>query len=297
MKQLLPVEPLAGERARPADFIYEPSPQAVLNELLPRYVETTTDLMGFEATIPDGPSFIAVWSALFQNGIYDFSTNSPSPRILDCGANIGLSCLFFKQRYPDSRITAFEPDPKIFAYLKGFVAHAKLSDIELVPKGVWSSATNLSFYSEGSDGGRICCIGAPPAKVIEIQTVRLRDYLCEPIDFLKIDIEGAETEVIIDCADSLEYVNRLFVEYHSFIAQPQTLDQILTVLRHAGFRVQIHPGMKAEKPFLDVFDHRDRPHGSGDQNEKRSRSSAGCAESVSSQRSGLCRNRRFREKK
>ena len=222
---------------------------------LPRYVETTTDLMGFEATIPDGPSFIAVWSALFQNGIYDFSTNSPSPRILDCGANIGLSCLFFKQRYPDSRITAFEPDPKIFAYLKGFVAHAKLSDIELVPKGVWSSATNLSFYSEGSDGGRICCIGAPPAKVIEIQTVRLRDYLCEPIDFLKIDIEGAETEVIIDCADSLEHVNRLFVEYHSFIAQPQTLDQILTVLRHAGFRVQIHPGMKAEKPFLDISEH------------------------------------------
>jgi len=40
VKQLLPVEPPAGERARPADFIYEPSPQAVLNELLPRYVET-----------------------------------------------------------------------------------------------------------------------------------------------------------------------------------------------------------------------------------------------------------------
>ncbi len=40
VKQLLPVEPPRGERARPADFIYEPSPQAVLNELLPRYVET-----------------------------------------------------------------------------------------------------------------------------------------------------------------------------------------------------------------------------------------------------------------
>ena len=222
---------------------------------LPRYVETTTDLMGFETTIPDGPSFIAVWSALFQDGIYDFSTNSPSPRILDCGANVGLSCLFFKRRFPDSRITAFEPDPTIFAYLKDFVARAKLSGIELVPKGVWSSATNLSFYSEGSDGGRICCIGAQAAKVIEIQTVRLRDYLCEPIDFLKIDIEGAETEVLIDCADSLQYVNRLFVEYHSFIAQPQTLDQILTVLRHAGFRIQIHSGIKSEKPFFDIPEH------------------------------------------
>ena len=221
---------------------------------LPRYVETTTDLTGFEATIPDGPSFVAVWSELFQNGIYDFSTNNPSPRILDCGANVGLSCLFFKRRFPDSKITAFEPAPKIFAYLKRFVARAKLSGIELVPKGVWSSATNLRFSSEGSDAGRIC-IGAQAPKVIEIQTVRLRDYLCEPIDFLKIDIEGAETEVIIDCADSLEYVNRLFVEYHSFIAQPQTLDQILTVLRHAGFRVHIHPVMKAERPFLGISEH------------------------------------------
>jgi FkbM family methyltransferase len=222
---------------------------------LPRYVETTTNLMGFKATIPDGPSFHAVWRALFQNGIYDFSTNSPSPRILDCGANIGLSCLFFKRRFPDSRITAFEPDPTIFAYLKDFVACGKLSGIELVPKGVWSSATKLSFYSEGSDGGRINRVGAQAGKVIEIETVRLRDYLCEPIDFLKIDIEGAETEVIIDCADSLEYVDRLFVEYHSFTGQPQTLDQILTVLRHAGFRVHIHPGMQAEKPFLDIPEH------------------------------------------
>ncbi|HLQ35931.1 MAG TPA: ATP synthase F1 subunit gamma [Chloroflexota bacterium] len=40
LKQLLPVEPPAGERARPADFIYEPSAEAVLNQLLPRYVET-----------------------------------------------------------------------------------------------------------------------------------------------------------------------------------------------------------------------------------------------------------------
>jgi FkbM family methyltransferase len=221
---------------------------------LPRYVETTTNLMGFKATIPDGPSFIAGWSEIFQNRIYDFSTNNRSPRILDCGANVGLSCLFFKQRFPDCKITAFEPDPKIFAYLSRFVASAKLPAVELVPKGVWSSATSLRFSSEGSDAGRIC-IGARAANVIEIQTVRLRDYLCEPIDFLKIDIEGAETEVIVDCADSLDYVSRLFVEYHSFIAQPQTLDHILTVLRHAGFRIQIHQVFKAENPFLGIPEH------------------------------------------
>jgi FkbM family methyltransferase len=221
---------------------------------LPRYVETTTNLVGFEVTIPDGPSFVAAWTEIFHNRIYDFSTNNSSPRILDCGANVGLSCLFFKQRFPDCRLTAFEPDPKIFAYLSQFVASAKLPAIELVAKGIWSSVTSLKFFSEGADSGRICMGGRAP-NMIEIQTVRLRDYLCEPIDLLKIDVEGAETEVIIDCADKLEYVSRLFVEYHSFIAQPQTLDQILTVLRRAGFRVQIHEFSKAEKPFLGISEH------------------------------------------
>jgi hypothetical protein len=91
--------------------------------------------------------------------------------------------------------------------------------------------------------------------VIEIQTVRLRDYLCEPIDLLKIDIEGAETEVIIDCTDRLTCVRRLFVEYHSFTGRPQTLNQILTVLRHAGFRVQIHEVSKTERPFFGISEH------------------------------------------
>jgi FkbM family methyltransferase len=221
---------------------------------LPRYVETTTNLLGFEVTIPDGPSFIAAWSDIFQNGIYDFSTNNSSPRILDCGANVGLSCLFFKHRFPDCCITAFEPDPKIFAYLSAFTASAKLSGIHLVPKGVWSSATNLRFSSEGSDAGHIC-IGAPAARAIEIQTVRLRDYLCEPVDFLKIDIEGAETEVILDCADSLENVSRLFVEYHSFPHRPQSLHQILSILNTAGFRVQLTSVFTSSQPFLRLHTH------------------------------------------
>jgi hypothetical protein len=69
-----------------------------------------------------------------------------------------------------------------------------------------------------------------------VRTVRLRDYLDQPIEFLKLDIEGAEVPVLLDCSDRLEQVEHLFVEYHSFIGLPQPLDCLISILRSAGFR-------------------------------------------------------------
>lgn len=217
---------------------------------LPRYVHTVTNLPGFEIEIPDGPSFAAVWTEVFEREIYNFNANTSSPRILDCGANVGLSCLYFKSRFPNSRITAFEPDPAIFNCLERMMNFGKLHDVELIPKAVWSSETTLQFTSEGSDAGRIDCENS--SKSINIQTIRLNEYLREPIDFLKIDIEGAETEVICDCAENLHNVNNLFVEYHSFLGKPQTLHNLLATLNNAGFRLQIQDVGIAAKPFLEV---------------------------------------------
>jgi F-type H+-transporting ATPase subunit gamma len=63
VKQLLPVEPPKGEQAKPADFIYEPSPTAVLNELLPRYVETLI----FQAVLESAASFFAAQMVAMRN--------------------------------------------------------------------------------------------------------------------------------------------------------------------------------------------------------------------------------------
>jgi hypothetical protein len=110
----------------------------------------------------------------------------------------------------------------------------------------------LPFQPDGADSGRIELAGQSVG--IEIETIRLFDYLDQPVDFLKIDIEGAETEVLLDIAPRLGCVRNLFVEYHSFARHLQTLDQILLVLRQAGFRVQVQPGRYASQPFLKVED-------------------------------------------
>jgi len=217
---------------------------------LPRYVETASDLPGFFFIFPDAASFLASWDEIFGKEIYNFNPVNDAPRILDCGANVGVSCLYFRKHFPNARITAFEPDPKIFAYLQTNLTNAGYIDVKLIPKGVWSSATTLRFQSEGSDGGRIC--NGEATNIINIPTVRLRDYLNESVDLLKIDIEGAETEVILDIAPVLKNVRNIFVEYHSFEKQPQTIGKLVQTLIDAGFRIHFHPMNVMPRPFIKV---------------------------------------------
>ena len=82
--------------------------------------------------------------------------------------------------------------------------------------------------------------------------VRLRDFLDSRVDFLKLDIEGAEVEVINDCQDRLHNIEHLFVEYHSPLGQKQQLDIILTALTNSGFRYQIKDVFSAKAPYLKV---------------------------------------------
>lgn len=215
---------------------------------MPRYQPTTTNIFGQPLEIIDSASFISTFRQIFEDQIYRFSSSTDRPYILDCGANIGLSVIYFKRRYPQSSIVAFEPDKAIFDILRRNVRSFGYDDIEIVNRAVWNSETELNFTSDGADGGRLSIPNDKPNHAVK--TVRLRDYLDQKIDFLKLDIEGAETEVLSDCADQLSNVERLFVEYHSFDGQPQTLHIVTEVLAQAGFRLHIQAPMPAAQPFI-----------------------------------------------
>jgi hypothetical protein len=88
-----------------------------------------------------------------------------------------------------------------------------------------------------------------------VPTVRLRDYLNEPVEFLKLDIEGAEIDVMLDCADKLGEVAQMFVEYHGFAGKASRLLELLTAIEEAGFSVYVEQEHgPAPSPFIE------RPH-------------------------------------
>lgn len=223
-----------------------------LNRLakLPRYQESSTEVLGDTLYFPDAASFVAMYREIFKRKLYTFHTQERVPLIIDCGANIGMSVIFFKQLYPDSSVIAFEPDPRIFSILKKNIESFRLSGVELLNKGLWSSDATLDFASEGADSGRVeSSSGA--SGTISVELVSLRPYLQQRVDFLKIDIEGAEVEVLQDCSSLLSNVSNIFVEFHSFENRSQALGKTINILENAGFRLYLDAnGARSRTPFI-----------------------------------------------
>jgi len=182
---------------------------------------------------------------------------------VDCGANIGLATLYWKKRYPRAEVVAVEADPAIYAYLVDNLARSGVTGVRALNQAVWHSAGELVFASQGADGGRL--IGdasATSARTIRVPAVPLHELLGDgPVDLLKMDIEGAECDVLAGQDAALARVKRVFVEYHSYVKNPQRLDELLALFRRSGFRVQIHPELISPRPFVtrpddDGMDHR-----------------------------------------
>ncbi|MET0394928.1 MAG: FkbM family methyltransferase [Chitinophagaceae bacterium] len=189
--------------------------------------------------VTDAFWFLHSLKEIFEEEVYKFECTGPAPRILDCGANIGLSAIYFKRLFPQARITAFEPDEAIAGMMRHNLAAFGYTDVAIQQTAAWTENTILKFNATGGLGGTLVEGNAAAEKVVEVKAVRLRDYLDEKVDFLKIDIEGAEADVLKDCADKLYNVERLFMEYHSAPGKPQELGELLGILKQAGFRIYI----------------------------------------------------------
>jgi|TARA_R110002020_G_scaffold63136_3_gene168433 FkbM family methyltransferase len=217
----------------------------------PRYTRTKVFIKGVEIDIPDSASFLFMYKEIFQENIYRFKSSNPCPYIIDGGANIGLASIYLKLLYPDSEIVAFEPDPTIFDMLKSNIEAFSLRGVELIEKGLWNEDTSITFNSEGADAGLIATLDETLTATNSINVTSLRPFLNRTVDFLKLDIEGAETKVLKDIENDLKNVERIFVEYHSFIGQPQTLNDIINILTKANFRIYMSiPGNNALKSPL-----------------------------------------------
>ncbi len=182
--------------------------------------------------------FLHSLEEIYIDQIYKFDPSNEPKNIIDCGANIGLSVIYLKKLFPNSNITAFEPDKKIFSHLEHNIDNFNFSNVNLFNSAVWINNNKINFHSEGSVGGRIS--DNQEKRDNEIGTIRLRDFILkERIFFLKIDIEGAEYEVLKDCKEYLSNIDNLFIEYHKRINDSETLHEILTWIIDAGFTIYI----------------------------------------------------------
>lgn len=214
----------------------------------PRFQETSIDILGNTLKVPDAPSIIWQYKDIFIDQIYKFKSKNIAPIILDVGANVGLSVIFFSRLYPNSKITAIEADQTVFKYLEYNLKTYEINNCSLINKAAWINNDGVTFSAEGGDGGSIY---ANENKSL-IPSIKLADIISNHpmVDMLKIDIEGAEYDVILDCKDVLEKVHHLFIEYHSWKNKDQKLSEILAILEQNNFRYYISGVSNKHHPFI-----------------------------------------------
>jgi len=214
-----------------------------------RYKKGKINFEGFKFIVPDYKSFLWQYKEIFADESYKFNSDSKEPVIYDCGANVGTSCSYFKKIYPNSIIKAFEPDPVIANYLKSNIQNNNLNNIEIIDKAVWVNDTGVELSIEGADASSIHTEG----EKLKVGSIRLRDLLESEsrIDMLKMDIEGAENDVILDCGNSLKIVSNIFIEYHSYTNSQQKFSKLLTVLEQNNFRYFIRNDSSRNMPLIN----------------------------------------------
>lgn len=204
---------------------------------LPYNTPSTFDLNGKTIHFNNGPELLHSLKEIFIEEVYKIRFDKNAPYIIDCGANIGLAILYLTAHYPDAQIIAFEPDDINFSFLHKNIHTNKLVNVDLRKEAVWKETTTLQFAGEGTLGSRISEDGGTGLK--EVQATRLKDLLNRPVDFLKMDIEGAEYEVLKDCADRLHLVDRLFIEFHGQFNKMHELSGIFQMLEANSFAYYI----------------------------------------------------------
>lgn len=140
--------------------------------------------------------------------------------IVDCGANIGITSLYFASRYPKAKIFSIEPHPDNFKILK----ENTRSEERIVPINaavVGAPRETIKLSTDAPAWGNKITDQDNGISVPAISLTQLREkYGVGRIDLLKVDIEGAEKEVFAN-GEFLPDVNFGIIELHDGYSHSQ----------------------------------------------------------------------------
>lgn len=204
-------------------------------------------IYGYEIGYSNKEEFNILKNEIFSKEIYKTNISKKNPLIIDVGSHIGLSILYFKQQYPDSRILAFEPNPNVFPLLEENIIYNKIKEVSLHNIALGNKASLRNFYIDNS--GLDCFStgsftkdsweGTQSTTQIMVKVEPLSKYINEEVDILKMDVEGAETEIIkeLDKAGKLKYIKTIIIEFHPI--KNRKYKNITSILEKNGFKVKV----------------------------------------------------------
>lgn len=165
-------------------------------------------------------SDVLVFSQVFVIDQYNLKSIKYPQVIVDAGANIGLTSVFYANKYPEARIFAIEPESSNYEILKKNIS--PYPKITAIHAGLWKDNKDLNVVDPGlgNYGFQAVdhCRSDRPDNIQSVPGVTIDklmvDYEIKHIDILKIDVEGAEKEIFENASSWISRVGVIEVEMH-----------------------------------------------------------------------------------
>ncbi|MFN8242233.1 MAG: FkbM family methyltransferase [Bacteroidales bacterium] len=198
---------------------------------------------GFKLVTPYDHPIFRMTNEIVYNRLYtpDGFGIGPEDVVVDIGANIGIFSVYASTQ-TKGPIHSFEPFPENYEFLEKNAALNNASNINPHKFAVSDKAGTEKLFISESSGGHLLFdhnIHGTIQKSIEIHTTTLPalmdEYSLQRIDFLKIDCEGAEGQIIQSTPlEYLQRINRIAMEFHDNVSVIKH-DEISAILTRAGF--------------------------------------------------------------
>lgn len=186
--------------------------------------------------------------------------------IIDIGANIGATALFFTDVYPNAECYCYEPSPSSFTYLERNTSFSER--IKSFNCGLSNESSELKLYLGNSQ-----CLQNSLYQSVEVNTnfeiatmkpasTELKEIMSGKRCLLKIDTEGCEVPILEEIKDYLDTVDILYLEYHSeedrriidnLISSQFSLCWSKASTVHRGNVMYISQRLLSELPQLDAM--------------------------------------------
>jgi len=194
--------------------------------------------------------------AFFEN--FFLKTNIPTKEfeindndvIIDVGAHIGCFTIEAAKKATKGKIIALEPSKKSYNILKENIKINNFQNIITENLGIWKKTDKISLYLN-ENNSIVNNIFKKTSQIEEIDVISLssclKKYNIEKIDFLKMDCEGAEFEIILGLTDeTLKKIKKISMEVHG-MREEYVVEDLVKFLQQHNFTVKMKSTSKDEK--------------------------------------------------
>jgi len=179
--------------------------------------------------------------------------------VVDVGANIGTHSLLAAKLAREGRLFSFEPGNQAFEALQNNLRLNKVTNVVTVFGAVAKESGTTSFYEHlySNEKNFVLLNGTKPklGSVVTVPAYRLDSFLSNfavsEIDFLKIDVEGLELEVLKSLGQFIDNVKTIYFEcsIKNYARYKHTPEEVISFLNSKNFQIFVP---KASGEFLEL---------------------------------------------